>query len=141
MANPDFESLLNSLLPFAQEMLAKHGEFFPFGMTMSLEGQIAAEAAYDGTEQPASEELIQMLTQTFRHKASMNLIRAAGICCDIRTIPPGETKKTDAICVSLEHQSGDAGDVCLPYKKSLLGKITYGDLFGGHRTPEFFVKV
>lgn len=27
MAHPDLNQLLNALLPFAQEMLAKHGEF------------------------------------------------------------------------------------------------------------------
>jgi hypothetical protein len=35
MSRPDLGSLLNVLLPFAREMLAKHGEFFPFAAAMS----------------------------------------------------------------------------------------------------------
>jgi membrane protease YdiL (CAAX protease family) len=30
MAHQDLNELLNALLPFAQQMLEKHGEFFPF---------------------------------------------------------------------------------------------------------------
>jgi hypothetical protein len=29
MAHPDLNQLLNSLLPFAERMLAEHGELFP----------------------------------------------------------------------------------------------------------------
>ena len=140
MAHPDLDQLLNALLPFAQQMLAKHGEFYPFGSSMALDGQIAAEAAYDGNEQPPSQTLIEMLTQAFKQRAEAGHLRAAGICYDIRTIPPGQTEKTDAICVSLEHQGGDAVDVCVPYKKGWFGRVQYGDLFAARRTPQFFVR-
>ena len=53
--------------------------------------------------------------------------------------PPGETEKTDAICLGLEHQNGEAVDVCVPYKKEGLGKIAYGKLFAAKRTKGFFV--
>ncbi len=36
MAHPDLDELLNALLPFAQQMLTKRGEFFPFGTGMKL---------------------------------------------------------------------------------------------------------
>jgi hypothetical protein len=139
MAHPDLEELLNALVPFGQEMLSKHGEFFPFGATMSIDGEIIAEAAYDGDEQPPSEQLIELLTQTFRQKAASGQIRAAGICCDVRTIPPGQKDKTDAVCLKLEHQSGEAANLYLPYKKRLFGGYKYGEIFGVARTPEFFV--
>ena len=140
MAHPDFDELLNALIPFAQQMLAKHGEFFPFGVTMSNDGEIAAEAAYDVDEQPPAEQLISMLTEAFRQKAGSGQIRAAGICCDVRTIPPGKTEKTDALCLELEHQAGDAANLYLPYKKGLFGRYKYGEIFGVARTPEFFVQ-
>jgi hypothetical protein len=140
MAHPDLDELLNALVPFAQEMLSKHGEFLPFGATMSVNGEITAEAAFDGEEPPPSERLIEMLTQAFRQKAVSGRIRAAGICCDVRTIPPGQTDKTDALCIKLEHQSGEAANLYLPYRKGLFGRYKYGEIFGVARTPEFFVQ-
>src|SRR2546426_1377236 len=100
MAHPDLDQLLNALLPFAQQMLSKHGEFYPFGSAMTTDGQIQAHGAYDGDEHPPSQQLIDLLTQAFRQQAAAGHIRAAAICYDIRTIPPGHSEKTDAICVS-----------------------------------------
>jgi hypothetical protein len=139
MANPDLETLLNALEPFAKQMLSKHGEFYPFGATMTPDGQITANAGYDGNEQPEVQELIDLLTRAFRQQAASGQIRAAGLCKDIRTIAPGQTEKTDALCFKLEHQTGEAITVCIPYKKGLFGGYKYGQLFAGRHEPEFFV--
>ena len=120
-------------------MLSKHGEFYPFGSAMSTDGEIEAHAAYDGDEQPPSQQLIDLLTQGFRQQARSGKIRAAAICCDVRTIPPGRSEKTDAICVSAEHQNGEAADVYLPYKKGWFGKISYGVIFGKQHGRESFL--
>jgi len=139
MAHPDLDELHNFLLPFAQEMLAKYGEFYPFGASMGVNGAISAEAAYDGSEHPPSQHMIDLITQGFYEKAMNGVIRAAGICYDVRTLPPGEVKKSDAICISLEHRSGDAVDILVPYKKKWLRKVVYGELFREHRAPQFFM--
>jgi len=139
MAHPDLDNLLNRILPFGQQMLAKHGEFYPFGSTMKTSGEITAEAASDGKDHPASQTLIDLLTQAFRNEALAGQIRAAGICYDVRTIAPGQTEKTDAICVGLEHNTGQCVSVFLPYKKGWFGKIQYGQLFASARDPQIFV--
>jgi hypothetical protein len=36
------DALLNAALPFAKQQLTNHGEFFPYGVTMSHDGQIEA---------------------------------------------------------------------------------------------------
>ena len=95
-------------------------------------------ATFEGEEHPPSQKIIDLLTQAFRQQAAAGQLRAAGICYDIRTIPPGQSEKSDAICMSLEHQNGEAADVCLPYKKGWFGKITYGEIFGAARIREFF---
>jgi hypothetical protein len=45
MAREDLNSLLGTLFPFAQDMLANHGEFYPFGATMTPTGEIKQTAA------------------------------------------------------------------------------------------------
>lgn len=129
MANPDFEQLLDVLLPFAQQMLAKHGEFYPFGATIDTSGKLALAASYTGSEKPESQECIDMLSGGFRREAEQGAIRACGICYDVRTIPPGQTEKVDAVCISFEHNSGEAVKVLLPYRKGVKGGIKYGELF------------
>ncbi len=139
MAHPDFDTLLNALAPFAKQMLSQHGEFYPFGAAMAPDGQVTAHAGYEGSEQPETQAVIDLLTQAFRQQAAAGEIRAAGLCKDIRTIAPGQTEKTDALCFKLEHQTGEAITVCIPYKKGLFGGYKYAGMFVGSHTPEFFV--
>jgi hypothetical protein len=139
MVHPDLDELLNAVIPFAQQTLVNHGEFYPFGASVAPDGTVAMESADMGEEHPQSQELIDMLTEGFRRSARAGQIRAACICYDARTIPPGETEKTDAICIAMEHESGDSVDVFLQYSKDSRGNISYGELFGGQRERQFFV--
>lgn len=109
-------------------MLAKHGEFFPFAATMDNAGNVAHVGADTGEEQPKSQDVIDFLTAALREQAKTGEIRAAGICLDVRIVPPGQTEKTDAVCARLEHLSGEAVDVFLPYKRGADGKVAYSDL-------------
>ena len=138
MANPDLDQILNNLLPFAQQMLTKYGSFHPFAASMNQEGKVALVAGYTADEHPASQEVIDLLTDGLRQSAGQGEIRAAGICLDVRTIPPGETQKVDAICAELEHENGEAADAYLPYKKSWFGPVKYGQLFAASRERTFF---
>lgn len=131
MAHPDLNLLLQNLLPFAQQMINEHGEFFPFGATIDAEGKIALCGADTGSEQPPSQECSDLLLGGFKVQAKEGKIRACGIVYDVRTIPPGQTEKVDAICLRLEHNSGEAVDVYQPYLKGGTGQAEYADLFAG----------
>ncbi len=139
MARPDLDNLLNALLPFAKQTLERYGEFIPFAAAMSSTGEIASVAGDIGYEHPDSQEVIDFLTDVFQRQALAGEIKACGICIDSRVVPPGQTEKTDAILARLEHKDYEAVDVYLPYRKSLLRKITYGDLFGAVGTARVFV--
>jgi hypothetical protein len=129
MARSDLDALLNTALPFAQELLAKRGAFYPFGAAMKVDGQVNRVAGYTGEEFPDSQELINLLRGAYQAQAAKGELKATVLCFDVRTIPPGQAEKTDAICVRLEHADGEAVDVLLPYSKNALGDISYGELF------------
>jgi hypothetical protein len=75
-------------------MLSEPGEFCPFGAKMSLDGEITdVGAAVEGTDHPASQTLIELMTKEFQQQAAAGQIRAVAICCDVRTVPPGKTEK------------------------------------------------
>lgn len=138
MSRNDLDELLNVLLPHAQQLLKKHGEFYPFAASMRHDGEIGLEAAYAGEEHPASQEVLDLLIQGFRLGAREGRYRAVGICVDVCVKSPNGHGQTDAVRVSLEHAAGNAVEVYLPYRKGLLGRITYGELFATERTPEVF---
>ena len=112
----ELETLLDPLLDFAQQMLRKNGEFFPFGGTISIDGQVNLTAADADDERPASQDVIDLLASGMRTQAAAGQIRAAAICYDSR-FGLEDGAKTDAIAVSLEHQAGDAVLVMQPYSK------------------------
>jgi hypothetical protein len=138
MDNPDFAVLLTALVPFAEQMLIKHGEFFPFAATITAAGTVVQAGAHMGEEHPKSQDIIDVFIRAFRDQATRAEIRAVGICLDVRTIPPGQTEKTDAISARLEHVNGQAIEVFKPYKRDGSGCLTFGKLFANKgRRPVF----
>lgn len=119
-AQADMDNMLEAALPFAQQMLAKHGEFYPYALSMSAGGEVAMVAADIGTENPASSDLLASLYEGFASRAQE--LRAAAIVSDVK-LRSGE----DAIRVEVEHREGAALAVVVPYKKR--GRnLTYGNL-------------
>jgi hypothetical protein len=136
-AREDYNALLEFLMPFAEQMLKKHGEFFPFGAAVSAQGEVEACATYDGNETPASEDVIAMLVQAFQGKVREGKIRSTGICYDGRIVQDG--KKVDAVIISLEHVSGSATRTYVPYTKGMFGKYRFGELNAALDDPKIFV--
>src|SRR5215471_11188404 len=135
-AREDYNALLQFLMPFAEQMLKKYGEFFPFAAAVSTAGELAAHATYDGNEMPASEEVIASLVQAFQAEARDGKVRATGICYDGRIVQDG--KKVDAVIISLEHASGNATKTCVPYTKGMFGKYRFGEMIAGLEEPQVF---
>ena len=130
MAHPDFETLLNELLPFAQQTLDKQGGFYPFGAAMDRDGKVNYVMAQpDDNENPAPQDVIDLLVDGFRDRVPKDGLKAIGICFDGRVVPPRESTKSDAISFRFEHMSGEAVRVFLPYRKTLSGRVEYGELF------------
>jgi len=133
----DLDALLEPLLQFAQDMLRKHGEFFPFGNVMTTEGEIQLVAGLAGTEHPPSTEVIDLLVAGARARAMAGEIRATGICYDVR-VRGVDGKSTDAIAVALEHRAGDSVEVLVPYSKRRFGGLQFGELTAGRGERRIF---
>jgi hypothetical protein len=119
------DDVLDALLPFAHQLLDKHGEFFPFGAAMGRDGKVSMVAGDTGTEHPPSDEVMELIREAMRRDRDKYV--AVGLCYDVRVRTSADAPLTDAICVSLEHEGGMAVDVVEPYAKRG-GKIEYGSL-------------
>ncbi len=118
----DLDALLDAALPFATQQLTKHGEFFPYGVAMRQDGEIAMIAGYTGTERPPSTEVLGILYQGLRSTSEAN--RGAAVVADVRLKNEG----TDAIQVEVEHREGIAMKVFLPYRKKRFGGLETGQM-------------
>jgi len=138
MAREDLNNLLSSCIPFAQQMLAKHGTFFPFGATMSPSGEISLAAGYDNEPNVDAQEIIALTLDGFRAGARSGVYQAVALCVDVRVDAPDGSGKTDAIRVSLEENGGEALNVFMPYRKRMLRGVSYGEIFASAADPSVF---
>jgi hypothetical protein len=129
MASPALNELFNAAIGFAETMLAKEGEFIPFGVSLDAEEQVALVHGDVGSEHPASVDVIALLQSSFQRSAAEGSILAAGVCLDVRVVAPGAADKSDAVCVRLAHVSGEAVEVYLPYTDKPPGSHVFGEAF------------
>jgi hypothetical protein len=106
----DFDGLFGLVLPFAEEMLSTHGEFFPFGGSISSSGEASLTAADPGSgPTPDPDQLLMSLYAGARANATTT--RAAAFVADVRV------EGSDAVRVELEDVEGVALVVLLPYAR------------------------
>lgn len=134
----DIETLLNELMPHAEEQLAKHREFYPFGGAVDTSGELLRTEAWTGDEQPSASDLVDSLVATFQQQADSNEIRAAAILIDCLTVPPGETEKVDAVAARLDHLDGYSAVVFFPYTIGPDGAVTFAEPFAHEGDDEIF---
>ncbi len=132
------ETLMNALVPLAEQLLSKYREFYPFGGTMSVDGKIELGASHTGDEHPNSQSLIELLEQGFRDGAKRHLYKATAIIVDVRTIPPGKKERWDAVEVRLDHASGYSVKVVFPYAFSRDGKLEFAPSFAARGERRIF---
>jgi hypothetical protein len=139
MTQADLDALLNAVIPLAQQMLAKYGEFYPLGAAMNASGEVGLVGCMPQSERPEMQEVIDLLLAELKAEAARHEIRASVLCFRGNAIPPGQSEKMDAICAHLEHESGDCLAAFLPYRKEISGNVTYGELFGARLKAQIFV--
>lgn len=134
----EMDALLDTLLRFAQQMLDKHGEFYPYAAALDSSGELQMVAADPGEERPDSSELIELLYEGLTRQASAGEIRALGVTADVQVSAPDSLEMTDAIKVAIEHASSDPVEVFLPYVKRRFRGAQYGELFAQPGTARVF---
>lgn len=92
------EMLMNAVLPVAERMLKEHGEFYPYGGCMMLDGSIMHIGASDSdTDYPKSRDLLFVLKDSFREMASRRECKAVALVFNVSITLPNADEKSDAI--------------------------------------------
>lgn len=140
MQKQQLETLLKAVLPFGETMLTNHGEFFPYGGTMSIDEKITSVAGYTGDEHPKSVEVIKLLKDGYRRDGAAGKILACALVYDVRITPPGQTEKTDAIQVDLDHRDGMSVTMFYPYRIGPDKQVAFSPPFAQKGNEEIFPK-
>jgi len=124
-AQDDLDGLMNESFPFAQRMLAAHGEFYPYAVGVSQSGEVRMFAADPGSgEHPESTDVLQELVDGLR--SERDVLRAVAVASEVRVAD------CDAIHLELEHREGIAISVLLRYRHvNGNGGVEYGALTAG----------
>lgn len=131
------EKLMGAALPFAEQMLQQHGEFFPYGAALKSNNEIASVAGYDGREQPPSKDIIRLVKQGFVQGAKSGEYKATALVYDVKVALPSSGLKSDAIAVSLNHRENYSVIVLFPYQLKN-GQITFGEVFAQKGDSDVF---
>ena len=131
------EVLLDKLLPFAEEQMKKHREFYPFAAVILTDDTVELTGSYDGGEHPESKDVINYLIQIHKQLAYDGKIKASGIVWNA-SVTSADGKPSDANIVSLEHKDVYSVIVGEPYKIGLFKKVTFGSLFAMEGKHDIF---
>ena len=140
MQKQQLESLLKAAVPFGEQMLKNHGEFFPYGATMGIDEKITCVGGYTGDERQKSDEVIKLLKDSYRREGAAGKIMACALVFDVRIIPPGQSEKTDAIQVNLDHRDGMSVTMFYPYRIGSDKQVTFSQPFAQKGNEEIFPK-
>jgi hypothetical protein len=107
----DLDQLLSASIEAASSLLSVDGEFYPFAVALTLEGELVSPAVDPGTDQPDAEEVVDLLLEALRD--GRESIRAAALCSDVTLA--SDDGDQDAIRVELEAPDRDPVTILVPY--------------------------
>ena len=132
-AQDDLDGLLNLVLPLAQKLLGKNGQFYPFGASVSNDGEASLTASDAGLgEHPQPDQVLAAVYDGARATAGEN--RAVAFVSDVLVTG------SSAVQVELEHRDGIALVVLVPYKPATLKRVpTFNDMSVSPGEPRIWI--
>lgn len=136
--------MVNYLMSFANEMLTKAGEFFPFAAIVNSEGMVEACGAYNGEEHPQSAVVLELLAEALRAQVESGHAIAVGIAADVNIPPQFQSPLPDGVRIGLEAK-GNSRLIYYPYKPAVKGIFKksppeFAEPFAVEVSPTFFAE-
>jgi hypothetical protein len=136
-AQREAEELVSAVLPQAEGMLLAHGEFFPFGGAVTLDGEITQLAVDEEHRDSSIEDVIDELKGKLRSGADTNTYRATALVFPIQAQLPGADEETEAVAIALDHQANYSVVLIIPYVLSD-GAVEFGEAVAQQGEDDMF---
>jgi len=135
------DDLLDSGIRNAVRLLETNGEFFPFGIGMGSDGEIAIVYPNMREEQPPSDQVIQETIRALSDAVRNGQYITTGVVSDVRLRDRVSGECKDAIRVDLEDSASVPVTCYLPYSRegsqikpgTLQAEAGQSVVFGGRR--------
>ena len=137
----DADRVLNASISLALDKLVQQGEFYPFGVALTREGQIAVLTTQETSARPTSDAFLVALHDALSDGARSGSFKATGVVADFSFERPRETGEHDAIRVAVESADGEAVTCFLPYTLVMPGgtrDVRPGQPFAQHGERRIF---
>lgn len=132
-AQGDLDELLSQLAMVAKALLIRNGEFYPFGATIGTRGKFALVTPVPEGDRPTAHDVLDAVLADVRGVAST--VRACGLVAMATSEAGG-----DAVRIELEHASGSALVIALPYARGEFGAFAYGDMEAHRIAPRIWIE-
>ena len=109
-------SMLEAAFPFAEQMLAEHGEFFPYGAKLLTDGRCLSVAVDVGSDQPDVQQVIDALRQAFIAAADDRNVLATALITDAKIRNATDGTMGDAVVVHFDHRADYSIRLNVPYR-------------------------
>jgi hypothetical protein len=136
-AQAEAEELVNAVLPHAEGMLIAHGQFFPFGGAVTLDGDIAQLAVGEEHREDSMEDVVEALKVKLRSGADTNTYRATALVFPIQAQLPDADDETEAVAIALDHQANYSVVLIIPYVLSD-GAVEFGEAVAQQGEDDIF---
>jgi hypothetical protein len=138
-ADAEMQLLIGKVLPRAEQHLKRFQGFLPFGGALELDGQFNL---YVGSKPKRAEDIDKVALQVasgLRQLAESGEAQTVCLVVLVRTPSPGQSEKSDAIWLRIEHASGASKSIFYPYVLVGEGSVELGTPFSVSEKPDFFV--
>lgn len=136
-AQAEAEELVNAVLPQAEGMLIAHGEFFPFGGALTLDGELAELSLDEEHRDSPVDVIIEKLKSGLRDGAGSETFRATALVFPIQAELSDDAGETEAVAIALDHQANFSVVLIIPYVLSD-GAVEFGEAIAQEGAHEIF---
>ena len=136
-AQTEAEELVNAVLPHAEGMLVAHGEFFPFGGALTVDGELAELSVGEEHRNSPVDVIVDELKSRLRGGAGTNTYRATALVFPIHAEMPGADDETEAVAIELDHRENYSVVLIIPYVLSD-GSVEFGEAVAQQGAHEIF---
>ena len=131
----EIEAIIEYCHQFAEYMLNKGKEYYPFGAQIKNDGELQGVGfESEETEFPDSQKLIEGMNVEFEKLSANGEIKAYGIAYDVRVPINDSGDKSDAICMDITHiESDELPRYYFTYSWNENDELIFGESFGMNR--------
>ncbi len=133
----DIQALINIFFPFAEELIIRFGEFYPYAGATTTESEFVSVGFHEENKHLSSEKVLLSLKHSLKNGNGKYIVAAIFYEVKTKDVETGESQ--DAIAVFIEHKDGQkAYEFFYPYKVEGEKNFVVGDSYGNSLAKEIF---